>query len=168
MYHYSKLSHRREQSNNNWIKVKLADLEDHSKRNNVKLRGVPKSVPPTDLHKYASDMIATLLPEVLQIEHTIDHIHRIPKPKHLDASVPRDILMKIHFFPTKEQLLAKARALPELPAPYNGVHLYADLSQYTLNLRRQMKTITKALNNHKIPYKWRHSATVMIACNGTT
>lgn len=72
----------KDQSNDNdWIKAKLADLEDHSRRNKVKIRGVPESIPPADLHKYASDMISKLLPDVSPIECTIDRIHRIPKPK---------------------------------------------------------------------------------------
>lgn len=50
-----------------WIKAKLADLEDRSRRNNVKLRGVPESVPPADLQKYTGDMIAKFLPELLSI-----------------------------------------------------------------------------------------------------
>lgn len=31
-----------------------------------------------------------------------------------------------------------------------------------------MKTLTKALNNHKIPYKWHHPATVIVTKNGAT
>lgn len=130
-------AYKEQSDNTDWIKVKLADLEDRSRRNNVKLMGVPESVAPTDLQKYARDMIAQLLPDISPIERNIDRIHRIPKPKHLEASIPRDVLMKIHFFPTKEKLLAKARSTPELPAPYSGIHLYANLSQYTLNLRRK-------------------------------
>lgn len=132
-----------------WVKAKLADLEDCSRRNNIKLRGVPESVTLNELQKFAGDLIATLLPEVSQIERLIDRIHRIPKTKHLEASIPRDVLMKIQFFPTKEKLLTKARSLTELPTPHKEIHLYADLSQYTLNLRRQLKTTTKALYNHK-------------------
>lgn len=46
-------------------------------------------------------MIAKLLPEVLPIERIVDRIHSIPKPKLLETSVSRDVLMKIHFFLTK-------------------------------------------------------------------
>lgn len=74
--------------------------------------------------------------------------------------------MKVHVFPTKEKLLAKSRLAQDLPAPYNGVHFYADLSKYTLNWGRQIKMITKALNNHKSLYKGRHPATVVITRNG--
>lgn len=151
-----------------WMRAKIADLEDRSRRENIKLRGVPESITQADLQKFAGDMLATLLPDISPIERMIDRIHRIPKPKHLEASIPRDILMKIHFFPTKEKLLAKARSQPDLPVPYNEIRIYADLSQYTLNMRRQLKSTTKALNNHKIPYKWRHPATLLITYNGTT
>ena len=161
-------AYRDQMDDADWMRAKIADLEDRSRRENIKLRGVPESIAQADLQKYAGDMIMALLPDISPIERMIDRIHRIPKPKHLDASVPRDVLMKIHFFPTKEKLLTRARSQPELPAPYKKVHMYADLSKYTLNMRRQLKTVTKALNNHKIPYKWGHPATLLITSNGKT
>ncbi|XP_040190604.1 uncharacterized protein LOC120922368 [Rana temporaria] len=161
-------AYRDQMDDADWMRAKIADLEDRSRRENIKLRGVPESIAQADLQKYAGDMIMVLLPDISPIERMIDRIHRIPKPKHLDASVPRDVLMKINFFPTKEKLLTRARSQPELPAPYKEVHMYADLSKYTLNMRRQLKTVTKALNNHKIPYKWRHPATLLITSNGKT
>lgn len=36
------------------IRVKLADLEDRSRCNNIKLRGIPKSIQLANIHKYAS------------------------------------------------------------------------------------------------------------------
>lgn len=69
----------------------------------------------------------------------------IPKPQHLTDNIPRDVLMKIHFFPVKEQLMTKPRILPNLPTPYEGLYIFADLSQYTLQIRRQLKTVIKVL-----------------------
>lgn len=42
-----------------WLKDKVADLEDRSRRNNIKLRGVPKSVPATQLLQYAHALFST-------------------------------------------------------------------------------------------------------------
>lgn len=47
----------------------------------MKLRGVPESVLPNDLHKYADDLFGFLLPDISQIERMVDRIHCIPKPK---------------------------------------------------------------------------------------
>lgn len=110
-----------------WVKAKLADLEDRSRLNNVKLLGVPESIPPQGLQKFALDLISTLLPGLSPVEIIIDHIYRIPKPQHLADTIPSDVLMKINLFPVKEQLLFKVRQLPNLPAPYEGLQLYADL-----------------------------------------
>ena len=38
-----------QEENSEWFKNKLADLEDRSRRNNMKIRGVPESVQPQDL-----------------------------------------------------------------------------------------------------------------------
>ena len=149
-----------------WIKMKLADLEDRSRRNNLKIRGVPESILPADLRTFASTLFSTLLPELSSIELTIDRIHRIPKPRHLADTVPRDVLLRIHFYQAKEQILHKARTLQTLPAPYADIQMYADLFQHTLQLRRQLSTVTKALANHKITYKWRHPATILVTHNG--
>lgn len=47
-----------------------------------------------------------------------------------------------------------AKHTARLPDPFTTVALYADLSKATMENRRQLATITKALQNHKTPYKW--------------
>lgn len=97
--------------------------------------------------------MSAILPEATQLNLTIDRIHRIAKSSHLAASVPRDVLMKVHFYHTKEKLLTAARHKSSLPAPFTDIQLFPDLSKYTLQLRRQLNPLTKAMNNHTIPYK---------------
>lgn len=76
-----------------------------------------------------------LLPETLPLELTIDHIHRVLKPSYLPNMVPRDIIMRIHFYHTKEQILHKAHSMEKLLNPYDNIHIVSDLSKYTLDLR---------------------------------
>lgn len=149
-----------------WVCAKLADLEDRSRRNNIKLRGVPESIPPADLPRYAKELMYTIMPEASPREVIIDRIHRIAEPSHLAASVPRDVLMRVHFYHIKEKLLMGVKAKSPLPAPYTGIPFFPDLSKFTLQLRRQMNPVTKGLQNHKIPYKWRYPATILVVRNG--
>lgn len=97
-----------------WMRAKLADLEDCSRLNNIKLRGVPESVPSTDLPKYARDLIQTILLEALPRDIIIDRIHRIAKPSHLAASVPRDVLMRSTFlsYQGKNAVRSQIQATP--------------------------------------------------------
>lgn len=109
-----------------------------------------------------------ILPDASPRDLIVDRIHRIAKPSHLTASVPRDVLMRVHFFHIKEKLLRAARNSPSLPGPYDGVLLFPNLSKYTLQLRRQLNPITKGLHNHKIQLKWRYPATLLITRNGAS
>lgn len=98
-----------------WMKAKMVHLEDRSRRNNVKIRGIPKSILPHDLNAYARKLISTVLPDLSPMEAIIDRIHHILKPQHLVADIPRDVLMRVHFFHAKDQLLFKTRHLSKCP-----------------------------------------------------
>lgn len=88
-----------------WIRAKLADLDDRSCRNKVKLCGVPEAIVPADLCKYAKELIHAVLPDASPRDLIINQIHRIAKPLHLAASIYREILMRLHFFHIKERIL---------------------------------------------------------------
>lgn len=81
-----------------WVRDKLADLEDRSRRNNIKLKGIPESILPPNLPKFAKELMHTILLDVSHRDLLVDRIHRISKPSHLAASIPWDVLMRVHFF----------------------------------------------------------------------
>lgn len=134
------------------IKVKMADMEDRARRNNIKIWGIPESVLQEDLRNYVSQLFTTVLPELSALDFTVDRI-RLPKPTYLPGSVPRDAILRLYFYHTKEKLMSVSRQREQIPSPYNDLQFYADLSQYTLQKRRNLNTIT-ALRNHKLSYKW--------------
>lgn len=127
---------------------KLADLEDRNRRNNVKFRGVPESVPPSELTSYIQHLIKSVLPAVTTHDLIIDRAHRLPKPKGLPEATPRDVIARIHFYHVKDELMQVARKLPQLPEPFRQIHLYADLSQATLQARKRLQPITAALRQY--------------------
>lgn len=66
-----------------WLKANVADLEDRSRRNNIKLRGIPESIPPGQMQQYAQDLMGAFLPDLFVSDLVIDRIHRLPKPSPL-------------------------------------------------------------------------------------
>lgn len=83
------------------MKDKLADLEDRSKRNNLKIRGIPETVKVTQLPQFVQDMFLALAPALSALELTVDRVHRVPKPPFLADDVPRGVLLRLHFYRAK-------------------------------------------------------------------
>ncbi|XP_056396802.1 uncharacterized protein LOC130291701 [Hyla sarda] len=125
------------------MKIKMADMEDRGRRNNVKIRGVPETVKDADLKKYVQHLIATLIPTVDTIELTVDRAQRLYKPKHLPEEIPRDVITRIHYFHVKEQLLAECRKLQKttrtIPAPVS-IHRPLPIPSYPTSGGSQLKS----------------------------
>ena len=136
------------------LKAKIAEMEDRSRRNNLKIRGIPESVKQQDLRHYVAQLFTAALPDMSELDFTVDRIHRLPKPSYLSDNIPRDVILRLHFYHTKEKLMAASRQVEGIPTQYANLQFYADLSQHTLQKRRNLATVTKALRNHKLTYKW--------------
>lgn len=59
-----------------WLKGKVADFKDRSRKNNIKLRGIPESTQPAQLQEYAHDLMKAFLPEASDSDLVIDRIHQ--------------------------------------------------------------------------------------------
>lgn len=148
------------------IKTKLADLEDRSRRNNVKIRGIPELIKPPDLKEYFTNIMKAALPEAPLEDLIIDRIHRLPRPRNIPDHLPRDTIVRIHFYHIKDQFMMIVRRRENLPQELQGLSFYADLSAFTMQQRRQLATITKPLNNHHIQYRWLYPAKLLITKEG--
>lgn len=133
---------------------KVLDLEDRSRRNNIRLRGIPESVLPESLHQFLTDFMALVMPHYSASDLIIDRIHRLPKPRHLSPQIPRDTIARIHFYHVKEELLKTLRQQPELPERFRDLAIFPDLSAATMLRRKEFAPYTRVLRDNGIPYKW--------------
>lgn len=76
--------------------------------------------------------------------------------------------MSLHFFHVKKHLKSEVCNRELIPPQYKGLQFYAYLFQYTLQKRRNLSTITKALRNQKLSYKWGFRTKVIITRDDTT
>lgn len=147
-----------------WLKSKVADLEDHSRLNNPTLRDIPESVQPSKLPYFVQDLFQAAVPSLSSADLTIDRIHRIPKPSFLPQEVPRDVLLLMHYFQVKETVLTTFHKKDHLPEKTVAIQVLPDLSAHTLQRHRNLISITKALRDHDIGYQWKYPATLKIIC----
>lgn len=73
------------------LKLKVADLEDRSRHNNIKFRGIPKNVKNADLKQFLCAIMSDLLPTIPHQELVINRAHRLPKPPHIPEKLLKDI-----------------------------------------------------------------------------
>lgn len=139
---------------------RFTDHDDELQLIQIKLRNVPETVQQSDLVQYLMSLMCTLVPELTDLE--IDRAHRFPKPPHVPASTPRDVLARIHFFTTKERVMFATKRTARMPDSFSTVAFYADLSKATMENCRQLVSITKALQNHKIQCKWSFPTKLLI------
>lgn len=56
-----------------WLKNRfVADLEDRSRRNNIKLRGIPETIPAPQLLQYGQTLFSTLIPALSPQDLIVD------------------------------------------------------------------------------------------------
>lgn len=149
-----------------WLKRSVADFKDRSRRNNIKIRGIPETIPATQLLPYTQALFSTLLPALSAQDLIVDWIHWVPKPSFLPETTPRDVLFRVHYYHVKEQILMTSCRAENKHPQYAELQLLPDLSRHMLQQCRNLATITKALRNHKIFHKWKYPAKLSVTHNG--
>lgn len=76
-----------------------------ARRYNPKIREIPESVQQGDLREYTITLFKGILPELTDLDVTIDRIYRLPKPAYLPEQIPRDVILRLHFYHTKEEIM---------------------------------------------------------------
>lgn len=78
------------------LEEKHEDLEGRSRRNNIRIIGVPEGVE----GPHATDFVAQLLQDVLKLTEKplLDHAHRSGREKPDKGKPPRAIIARVHFF----------------------------------------------------------------------
>ncbi|CAH2330097.1 Hypothetical predicted protein, partial [Pelobates cultripes] len=84
---------------------KLADAEDRSRRNNLRIRGIPDNIDSLELQSYFQTMVKSALPTAKNTDLLLDRIHRLPKPGNAPAAAPKDVIVRFHYYHIKEEFL---------------------------------------------------------------
>ncbi|CAH2313009.1 Hypothetical predicted protein [Pelobates cultripes] len=131
------------------------DLNNRSRRNNIRIRGVPEMVGIDALASTLRELFCGLLPEASPVELLLDRAHRALRAP--NAAQPRDII-RMHYFHIKEALMRAARDTP-LQIEGHQVFFYQDLAPSTLCKRR------RPLTQEFTRYTWGHPFKLQVRQN---
>ncbi|PIO26594.1 hypothetical protein AB205_0195780 [Aquarana catesbeiana] len=140
-----------------------AALQNRSRRSNLRLRGIPEAI--DDIQSFTTALFQELCPSIPIERLEFDRIHRALTCRQQDGP-PRDIIIKLHFFHTKEQLLTAARNKDALQFQDHKYQLFADLAPLTIAKRRAMKPQLQILIQHQIKYTWRFPFSLQFTYQG--
>lgn len=140
--------------------LRLEEMEDRSRRNNLRLRGLPEATGPEDLADTAVAIFRSLpgidLPE--QIE--LDRIHRALGPKSADPLRPRNVVCRVHHYVHKEQILRKAWESDDPELDGATIKILPDLSRATLQRRAILKPLMDLARRKGATYRWGYPLSV--------
>lgn len=147
------------------LQAHAEDLENRSRRNNIRIRNVPWKEEGGNLREYVLALFHHILGESDTPDIQMDRVHRVGLPRG-DKAPPPDILVCVHDFQIKELILKKARDQQPLQFRSQHLALYQDLAASTLLKRREFKPITNHLREQKIAYSWGHPFRLIFHHNG--
>ncbi|KAK5852468.1 hypothetical protein PBY51_023934 [Eleginops maclovinus] len=94
----------------NALKLKVDDLEGRSRRNNIKIIGIPENEGGGKPTEFVEALILKLFGEgSFRSPVVIDRAHRVLRPPPTAGANPRAIIARIHFYREKELILGLRR-----------------------------------------------------------
>ncbi|KAJ1104247.1 hypothetical protein NDU88_001659 [Pleurodeles waltl] len=88
---------------------KLIDLEDSSRRDNIRFLGFPENVEGADIHSYLRETLPKLTGIIFDPPPEFQRVHRLGPKQRVDANRPRPIIACLLRYVQTRQLLHAAR-----------------------------------------------------------
>lgn len=97
-------------ASNTKLTAKVIDLESRSRRNNIRIIGLPESIEGPRPTSFFADLLTEVLgDQILQSPPELDRAHRTLTAKPQPGSRPRPVIIRLHRYQIKEQIIREAR-----------------------------------------------------------
>lgn len=93
---------------------KLEDQENHNRRNNFYIRGLPEAIRDEDLADTVRENFNSILGKPVTEVLLFDHVHRAFCPRNITTDAPRDVICWLHYYTDKEAIMKKIAGHPLL------------------------------------------------------
>lgn len=153
----------------NSLLLKVDDLENRSRRSNLRLVGVPEKEEGRDPVAYFERWLLEVVGRnILSSFFAIERAHRVPARAPPPGAPPRPILMKLLNFRDRDAILRAAREKGDFTIQGHKVSLYPDFSNEIQKRRMQFLDVKKRLRNVGVPYAMQYPAKLRVVALGST
>ena len=157
------------QSYTSEIAAKLEDLEGRSRRNNIRIIGVPEKAEGLATDLFVEKLIVEgLHPRGLSKIFSNERAHRVPGVPPKPGTPPRTIIAKLFNFRDRDVILQVARSAPPVKIDNAQVRFFPDFTLQVERARRGFNEVKAALRNEGLQYSMMFPARLRVEKNGKT
>lgn len=132
---------------------KLTDLESRSRRNNIRIFGVPEGEEGSLVTHFVSELIKREFPATAELELKIQRAHRSLAPKPRSEAPPRPLILNFQEFTTKEIVLREAWKKGKVQLGNRTLFFDHDYAAEIVQKRREYNGLKKALKEKNIRFQ---------------
>lgn len=131
------------------LTAKTTDLESRSRRNNIRIIGLPESIEgPRPTSFFAELLAETFGDQTLQSPLELDRAHRALTAKPQPGSRPRPVILRLHRYQTKELIIREARKRRgKLQYRGSPIQIFEDYAPEVAEERAKYRTVMTVLYN---------------------
>uniref|UniRef100_A0A8C5Q523 Uncharacterized protein n=1 Tax=Leptobrachium leishanense TaxID=445787 RepID=A0A8C5Q523_9ANUR len=149
------------------VRRRLDDLDNRSRRHNVRIRGLPETVSNEDLGTCIRSAFLHVLDDPAITDIPLDRCHRALRPVPPAGAPPRDVICRVTSYTLKDRLMTVARTRREWEVESYRLERFHDLSPFTLAARRALRPVTQLLRQRHVPYRWGFPFLLQVRLDGT-
>uniref|UniRef100_A0A087XD28 L1 transposable element RRM domain-containing protein n=1 Tax=Poecilia formosa TaxID=48698 RepID=A0A087XD28_POEFO len=140
------------QKENEMLRAKVVDLEGRSRRQNIRIVGLPEHIEGPRPSSFFSKLLTEVLgKDTLPSPPEIARAHRTLAPKPAPGSRPRPVILRFHRFQEKDLIIREARKRGALSYQGHRIRFYDDYSPEVVKQRGEYSGAMTEL--HKRRYK---------------
>ena len=150
---------------NSELKAKVEDLESRSKRQNVRVLGLPENAEGKDARVFMARLFADLLGDLLSGPPELDRAHRSLQPRPRPDDPPRPVIVRFHRYMEKEAVLRWAKSHKD--SSYNGhrIKIYEDFSAAVARRRAAFNPVKGLLYRRGVKFGVLYPARLRVTHN---
>lgn len=150
------------------IEQQLVDLQDRSRRNNLRLLGLPEGMEKDDAVGFIKRFLPIWLPTLVDREFEIERAHRI-YANPANNKKPRVVIFKLLRFHDRDIILREARKHGPIRLDDGGfLSFFPDYSPTTAKKRSAFTTVRRELKDKGVQTFLQYPATLKVTFNGET